>query len=224
MIKDPKKIASYIDHTNIDKNATKEEIKKVCDEAKKYNFRGVCVNPEWAEFVSKQLEGTDIKTVVLVDPPMGLSPHEKRVEICEKIKEEGGDNIDIVLNVIDLKYEKYNKILKDLKEISKILYTKVIIGSGYLTDKEIKKASQLVKEAGADCVKTATEKDPLGHHELKEKARHVEMMKKHSGGLTVKAAGKVRTVEDLNMMVEAGADIIGTSTGVEITEEAKRLN
>src|SRR6056297_222219 len=217
MIKDPKKIASYIDHTNIDKNATKEEIKKVCDEAKKYNFRGVCVNPEWAEFVSKQLEGTDIKTVVLVDPPMGLSPHEKRVEICEKIKEEGGDNIDIVLNVIDLKYEKYNKILKDLKEISKILYTKVIIGSGYLTDKEI-------KEAGADCVKTATEKDPLGHHELKEKARHVEMMKKHSGGLTVKAAGKVRTVEDLNMMVEAGADIIGTSTGVEITEEAKRLN
>ncbi|MBZ9572203.1 deoxyribose-phosphate aldolase [Patescibacteria group bacterium] len=215
-------IAKIIDHTNIKHNATAKKIKKTCQEAKKYGFRGVCVNPKFVKLVKKELKNTDIKVIVLIDPPMGISPHSKRVKFCGKAKKDGADELDVVMNVVDLKYGKYNKVLKDLKEISKILPTKVIIGSGFLTDDEIKKASKIVKESGAVCVKTATEKDPLDRFELKEKAKHLRIMRKSAPGLEIKAAGSIRTLRDLKMMVKAGADIIGTSSGVEIVKEVKK--
>ncbi len=225
MDKKTKKIinpAKLIDHTNIDHQATEKDIKKTCQEAIKYNFRGVDVNPKWVKLVSEQLEGTKIKTVVLIDPPMGLSSHKKRVAMCKKAKADGADELDVVMNIIDMKYERFDDILSDLKEICRILPTKIIIGSGYLTDNEIVKAAELVKKAGAFCVKTATEKDPLEHIELKEKARHLKLMKKGAPGLKIKAAGKIRTYKDLLMMVQAGADIIGTSSGVAIMKGYKR--
>jgi len=215
-ISNPSKL---IDHTNIDPKAKEKDIKKTCQEAKKYNFRGVDVNPEWVSLVKEEIEGTGIKVVVLIDPPMGISSHSKRMALCRKAKKDGADELDVVMNVLDLKYERYDEILNDLKEICKILPTKVIIGSGYLTDNEIKKASSLVKKAGAFCVKTATEKDPLEHLELKEKARHLKLMREGAPGLKIKAAGKIRTLKDLEMMVKAGADIIGTSSGVKIMKQ-----
>jgi len=151
-----------------------------------------------------------------------LSSHLKRVEIAKKAKKDGADNLDIVMNIIDMKYERYDEILEDLKEVCDILPTKVIIGSGYLTDEEIKKASELAKQSGAFCVKTATERDPLEHIELKEKAKHLKIMKKSAPGLKIKASGNIKTLKDLKVMVEAGADIIGTSSGVEIMKEYKR--
>ena len=214
-------IAKLIDHTNIRKSATIKEIKKTCEEAKKYNFRSVCVNPEYTKLVKKGLRNTEIKVVILIDPPMGLSFHKERMKMCEKVKKDGADELDIVMNIVDLKYERYNRVLKDLKEICKILPTKVIIGSGFLTDDEIKIASEIVKKAGAICVKTATFKDPLEHRELKEKALHLKIMKEAAPGLLIKVAGKVKTLKDLKMMVRAGADIIGTSSGVEIIKELK---
>ena len=216
-----KSIANIIDHTNIRKNATQKDIKKTCDEARKYNFRSVCINPEWVKLVKKELSETDIKKVVLIDPPMGLSSHQKRLKMCQKAKRDGADELDVVMNIIDLKYERYNKVLKDLKEICKILPTKVIIGSGYLTDEEIIKVSQIVKKAGAFCVKTATEKDPLEHRELKEKYFHLKLMRKEAPGLKIKVAGRIRTLADTKEAIKAGADIIGTSSGVEIMREAK---
>jgi len=216
-------IAQIIDQTNIRHDATKEDIIKTCQEAKKYGFRGVCVNPEWVKLVKKELTGTKTKVVCLVDPPIGNSPHQKRVQICMNAKKDGADEIDVVANIPAIKQGKWKEVLKDLEEICQILPTKVIIGSGYLTDEEIKKASELVKEAGAVCVKTATEKDPLEHFELKEKARHLKIMRESAPGLKIKAAGNIKTLKDLKMMVEAGADIIGTSSGVEIMEEIKKL-
>ena len=214
-------IAETIDHTNIRLDATIEDIKKTCQEAKDYNFRGVDVRPEWIGLVKKELEGTDIKVIVLIDPPMGESPHQERLELCEKAKNDGADELDVVMNITDLKHQKYNEVLNDLKAISKILPTKVIIGSGYLTEDEIEKASEIVKEAGAICVKTATEKDPIENRELEEKARHIQIMKKAASGLLIKASGKIKTLKDLEMMINAGADIIGTSSGVKIMEESK---
>jgi deoxyribose-phosphate aldolase len=125
------------------------------------------------------------------------------------------------MKIDDFKNGKYEEVLTDLLEICRILPTKVIIGSGYLTDEEIKKASEIVKESGAICVKTATLNDPLDRSELPEKAKHVKIMRESAPGLLVKAAGSIRTLADLKMMVEAGADIIGTSSGVEIVNEAK---
>ena len=214
------KVNFVIDHTNVNFKATKEDILKLCQEAKKYRFRGVCVNPRWVKLTKKELEGMNIKVVVLIDPPMGQSKASQRIRMCKKAKKDGADELDPVMNIVDLKYERYDKVLKDLKAICKILPTKVIIGSGYLTNEEIEKASQLVKEAGAICVKTATSKDPLEHRELEEKARHLQIMKKSAPGLLVKAAGNVKTLSDVKKMVETGADIIGTSSGAQIMEEA----
>ncbi|HUW72111.1 MAG TPA: deoxyribose-phosphate aldolase [Candidatus Humimicrobiaceae bacterium] len=213
------KIAKIIDHTNIDIKATAKDIKRTCREAKKYGFRGVDVLPKWMSLVKKGLAGTDIKVIVLIDPPMGQSSHRERIRACKKAKADGADELDVVMNIVDLKYERYQKILKDLKAICKILPTKVIIGSGYLTDEEVKKASELVKKAGAISVKTATEKDPLERRELEEKARHLKIMKKAAPGLLIKASAKIRTLEDVKKMVKAGADIIGTSSGVNINKE-----
>jgi deoxyribose-phosphate aldolase len=215
-------IAKIIDHTNINKKAKKKDILKTCQEAKKYGFRGVCVRTEWVKLVSKELKGTGIKTVALIDPPIGDSPHKKRMKMCQKAKKDGADELDVVMNIVDAKHGRWEKILKDLKEICKILPTKVIIGSGYLTDEEILKASQIVKKAGAICVKTATEKDPLEHRELKEKFFHLKLMRKGAPGLLIKAAGSIRTLKDLKKAVKAGADIVGTSSGVQIMKELKQ--
>ena len=224
MVKNMKKFnpAKIIDHTNINVSVTERDIKKTCQEAKRYRFRSVCVNPKWVKLVSEELRGTGIKVVVLVDPPMGLSPHFKRVEVAKNAKKDGADELDVVMNIIDMKYERGDEILEDLEEICRILPTKVIIGSGYLTDEEIRKASEIVKKAGAFCVKTATEKDPLEHIELKEKAKHLQIMKKAAPGLKIKAAGKIKTYQDVIKVVEAGADIVGSSSSVEITRGYKR--
>ena len=216
-------IAKIIDHTNIKPTATAKDIIKTCQEAKVYGFRGVCVNPEWVKLVKKELKGTDIKVVCLVDPPIGDSPHSKRIKICQKAKRDGTNNLDVVISIPDVKHERWEKILRDLKEICQILPTKVIIGSGYLTDEEIIKASEIVKKAGAICVKTATEKDPLEHRELKEKFYHLKLMRKAAPGLLIKAAGGIRTLSDAKEAINAGADIIGTSSGVEILKESKKL-
>lgn len=211
-------IAKIIDHTNINHDATAEDIKKTCDEAKEYGFRGVDVRPKWVSLVKEELKDTDMKVIVLIDDPMGLSSHEERIAICKKVKEDGADELDVVMNIVDLKYERYDKVLEDLKEICEIGATKVIIGSGFLTDKEIKKASELVKEAGAICVKTATSKDPIANRELKEKALHVKLMKESAPGLLVKASGKIGNYQEAKMMVEAGADIIGASGSINIVK------
>lgn len=215
-------IAKLIDHTNIKINATTEEIKKTCVEAIKYNFRGVDVRTKWVKLVKKELQGTNLKVIVLIDPPIGDSSHLKRVAICKKAKKDGADELDVVISIPDVKHERWNKILKELKAICKISSTKVIIGSGYLTDEEIIKASEIVKKAGAICVKTATEKDPLEYRELKEKIYHLTLMKKSAPGLLIKASGNIRTLEDVKEAVKFGADIIGTSSGVEIMKEYEK--
>ncbi|KPJ57378.1 hypothetical protein AMJ49_01500 [Parcubacteria bacterium DG_74_2] len=216
-------IVKIIDHTNIKHNATKKDIIKTCQEARKYNFRGVCVNPKWVKLVKKELKGTDIKVIVLIDPPIGDSSHKKRIQVSKKAKKNGADELDVVISIPDVKHERWRKVFEDLKTICKILPTKVIIGSGYLTNGEIKKASKIVKKAKAFCVKTSTEKDPLDYFELKEKAKHLKIMKKAAPGLLIKAAGNVRTLKDFKMMVKAGANIIGTSSGVKIMEEHEKI-
>lgn len=217
------KIEKLIDHTNINPKATRDDILKTCQEAKEYGFRGVCVRPEWIKLVKRELKGTGIKVICLVDPPIGDSPHKKRIKIAKKAKKDGADELDVVVSIVDVKHERWEKILKDLKAICKILPTKIIIGSGYLTDEEIVKVCQIAKKSGAFCVKTATEKDPLEHRELKEKLYHLQLMKKGAPGLLIKASGNIKTASDVKKAIEAGADIIGTSSGVKIMEELKKI-
>lgn len=216
--------AKLIDQTFLKKGASRKEIERVCQETARYGFRGFCVFPEHTKLVKEFLKDTDIKVITLIDEPTGDSAHQKRMQAAESAKTSGSDEIDIVMKIDDFKNGKYDEVLADLKDICQVLPTKVIIGSGYLTDEEIKRASELVKAAGAICVKTATINDPLDHDELKEKAKHVRIMKEAVPGLLVKAAGVIRSLADLEMMVQAGADIIGTSSGKEIMDEVKGLS
>jgi len=214
-------ILNKLDHTNIKDSAQEADIKKTCQEAKEYGFRGVCVKPKWVKTVKKELAGTTVKVVCLIDPPIGDSTHAKRVQIAKKAVKDGADDIDVVMSLIDAKHGRWDKILKDLKPICKIGHAKIIIGSGYLTDEEVVQASKTVKEAGAFCVKTATEKDPLENSELAEKGKHLKLMRQGAPGLLIKASGNVKSLADAQMMIEMGADIIGTSSGVEIAKILK---
>ncbi|MFA5742696.1 MAG: deoxyribose-phosphate aldolase [Candidatus Paceibacterota bacterium] len=214
-------ILNKLDHTNIKDSAQEADIKKTCQEAKECGFRGVCVKPKWVKTVKKELTGTTVKVVCLIDPPIGDSTHAKRVQIAKKAVKDGADDIDVVMSLVDAKHGCWDKILKDLKPICKIGHAKIIIGSGYLTDEEVVRASQIVKEAGAFCVKTATEKDPLENSELAEKGKHLKLMRQGAPGLLIKASGNVKSLADAQMMIEMGADIIGTSSGVEIAKILK---
>lgn len=211
--------AKIIDQTFLEKGASEEQLKEVCEETIKYGFRGLCIFPEYVKLAKKFLKDSNIKLTALVDEPTGRSSHEERMKIVEKMKQDGSDEADVVIKIDDFKNGLYKEVLEDLEDICIILPTKVIIGSGYLTDSEIKKASEIVKSAGAICVKTATINDPLDNTELQEKAKHVRIMKESAPGLLIKAAGSIRTLADLELMVKAGADIIGTSSGVEIVNE-----
>jgi deoxyribose-phosphate aldolase len=216
-------IAKIIDQTFLKAGASEEEIKKVVEETKKYNFRALCIFPEHTKLSKELLKDTDIKVTTLIDEPTGISSHEQRMKMVEEAKKNGSDEIELVMKIDAFKNKKYDEVLDDLKKLCQILPTKVIIGSGYLTDEEIKKASEIVKEAKAICVKTATVGDPLENRELEEKAKHIKIMRETAPNLLVKASGGIRTLSDVKMMLAVGADIIGTSSGVEIVYEAQGI-
>lgn len=213
-----KKIAAVIDQTNIDTAAVAKDIEKTCREARAFGFRGVCVNPQWVSLAKSELKNTPVKVICLVDPPIGDSSHEQRVQTCKTAMEDGTDELDVVASIPALKHERWSEVFADLAEICDILPTKVIIGSGYLTDEEIVKASEIAKKARAICIKTATAKDPLEHREMKEKFYHLRIMKKAARGLMIKVSGNVKTAKDAKAALKAGADIIGTSSGVSIVK------
>jgi len=213
-------VAKIIDQTFLKKGADIEQIQKVCDEAKKYGFRALCIYPEHTKPSKELLRGSGVKVTTLIDDPTGTSSTQERIAMVNQAKIDGSDEIELVMKVDDFKNKKYQEVEEDLRQICAILPTKVIIGSGYLTDEEIKKASEMVKSSGAISVKTATVDDPLDNKELDEKAKHIKIMRESAPGLLVKASGAIRTFTDSKKMVEAGADIIGTSSGVEIVNEA----
>lgn len=208
-------IAKLIDHTNLRADATADDIKKTCREAKEYGFRSVCVNPRWVKLAKEELEGTGVKIAPVIDWPIGASTIEGRFALAEIAKKDGADEMDVVLDIGNFKSGNYELVLDDLKELAKILPTKVIIETGYLTDDEIKKASLLVKEAGGFCVKTSTGIEPKVN--IETKIFHVRSIRQALGpDFQIKAAGGIKTAEDVKKLISAGATIIGTSSGVEI--------
>lgn len=214
-------IAKIIDQTFLKKGAKEEEIRNVCQEAQEYDFRALCIYPEHTKWAKEFLKDTGVKVTTLVDAPTGASETKERKKMIEKAAKDGSDEIELVMKIDAFKNRKYNEVSADLNELCRILPTKVIIGSGYLTDEEIKRASAMVKEAGAICVKTATVDDPLDNSELTEKAKHIRIMREFAPGILVKASGAIRNLADLKKMTASGADIIGTSSGVEIVAEVK---
>ena len=204
-----------IDHTLLKQDASPEQIVKLCEEAKQFDFMSVCVNPGYVPLAAECLKGSSVKVCTVIGFPLGMNLTKTKVEEAELCIKEGADEIDMVINVGMLKagHDDYVKEeIRLLKEVAGSRILKVIIETCLLTDDEKVRACKASKEAGADFVKTST-----GFSTGGATAHDVALMRKTVGPeMGVKASGGVRTHEDLIAMVEAGANRIGTSNGTKI--------
>lgn len=210
-------INKYIDHTLLKAFATQEEIKKLCDEAKKYDFKSVCVNPANIKFAKECLEGSDVLVCTVIGFPLGANTKEvKALETMDAINN-GADEIDMVINVGKAKEGDFAYIENEIKMVvaaSAGKTTKVIIETCYLTDEEKVNCCLAAKRANATFVKTST-----GFGTGGATAADIKLMRETVGSeMGVKASGGVRNLADLEVMVENGATRIGASSGVAIME------
>jgi deoxyribose-phosphate aldolase len=210
-------IASLIDHTLLKPTTTKQDIVKLCEEAKKYGFFAVCVNPMYVSFCKSLLRDTSVKVCTVIGFPLGATTTAVKVFESKEAIDNGADEIDMVINVSALRSKDYNYVLEDIssvREVTKGKILKVIIETAYLNEEEKIKACELAKEAKADFVKTSTGFAPTG-----ATVEDVSLMRKIVGlDMGVKASGGIRTIEDVLKMIKAGANRIGTSSSVEIIE------
>ncbi|MDF9823845.1 deoxyribose-phosphate aldolase [Breznakia sp. PF5-3] len=206
-----------IDHTLLKADATQEQIQVLCEEAKKYDFASVCVNSYWVSFCAEQLAGSDVKVCTVVGFPLGAMASKAKAFECSNAIADGAKEIDMVINIGELKAKHYDAVKKDIEgvvEAAKGNIVKVIIETCLLSDEEIIKASELCVEAKAHFVKTST-----GFSNAGANPRVVKLMSDTvKGKAKIKAAGGVRSKADLDEMVEAGANRIGTSSGVKLME------
>ncbi len=211
------KINRLIDHTLLKADATQEKIEKLCQEAKAYDFASVCVNTYWVPLCAELLKGTDVKVCTVVGFPLGAMSTKAKVYEAKDAIENGASEIDMVLNIGELKAGHYDNVRNDIKAVVKAaddICVKVILENCLLTKEEIIKACKLCVEAKATFVKTST-----GFSTSGAASEDVKLMKEAvAGACKVKAAGGVRNKEDLNKMLEAGADRIGTSAGIALVD------
>ena len=213
-------INKYIDHTLLKADARKEDVIKICKEARENKFKSVCVNSSFAKLVKRELEGSDVDLTVVVGFPLGAMSTEAKVFETKDAINNGADEIDMVINISALKDKDYNYLeeeIRKLKEVCDQKILKVIIETCLLTDDEKVKVCQIAKKAGADYVKTST-----GFSTAGAKIEDVRLMRETVGeSLGVKASGGIRTLDDVEKFIEAGASRIGASASVQIMEEIK---
>jgi deoxyribose-phosphate aldolase len=210
--------AKMIDHTLLKTDAQKKDLDKLLLEAKKYNFMSVCVSPIWVKYAAEQLKDTNVKVCTVIGFPQGATPTEVKVFETKNAIENGATEVDMVIPVGVLKDKDYIAVENDIRAVveaakSKALI-KVIIETCLLTDEEKIMACKLSKSAGADFVKTST-----GFSTAGATVKDIRLMRETVGEqMGVKASGGVRSREDADAMIKAGATRIGTSNGVKIVE------
>ena len=213
-------LANMIDHTNLKAFADDAAFEKLCDEAKKYNFKMVAINPAQTVRCKKKLEGSPVHVGAAIGFPLGQTTLECKIFETKDAIEKGADEIDYVINVAELKNKNYDYIKKEMEEIVKICReagktSKVIFENCYLTDDEKRKVAEIAKEVKPDFIKTST-----GFGTGGATVEVVKLMKSVVGDeVKVKAAGGIRDLKTALAMIEAGAERLGTSAGVAIVEE-----
>ena len=211
------KMNKYIDHTLLKADATQDKIQVLCEEAKKYDFASVCVNTYWVAYCAKLLNDSDVKVCTVVGFPLGaMSTKAKDFETSNAIAD-GAEEIDMVMNIGEIKAHHYDVVRDDVAAVVKAAdghCVKVILETCLLSEEEIVKACQLCVEAGATFVKTST-----GFSTRGATPEDVKLMKDTvKDSCKVKAAGGVRCRADMDEMIAAGADRIGTSAGVQLMQ------
>ena len=212
-------LARTIDHTLLKPDATQDQIAQLCFEARKYGFASVCVNPTWVELCARLLEGSAVKVCSVIGFPLGATAPEVKAFETQNALDHGASEIDMVINIGALKARDLDLAARDIRGVvatahARRALVKVIIEAVLLTDEEKTIACLLAKEAGADFVKTST-----GFASGGATVHDVELMRRTVGPeMGVKAAGGVRTYEDAQQMIRAGATRIGASAGVKIVQ------
>lgn len=210
-------LAQYIDHTLLKPDATLNDIRKLCNEAKQYQFASVCVNPSYVSVSARYLADSDVKVCTVIGFPLGAATTETKANEAEQAINNGAREIDMVLNIGMLKSNEHEYVKNDIFQVVRNAHragaiVKVIIETALLTDEEKVQACLLSKWAGADFVKTST-----GFSQGGATAGDIRLMRKVVGTtMGVKASGGVRSREDAEMMVASGATRIGASASVKI--------
>ena len=213
----PVDLARYIDHTLLRADATAAEIDELCEEAREYNFASVCINPTWVRRAATFLKGTRVVTCTVIGFPLGATTTAIKAMEARRALREGAREVDMVINVGALKSGDYEVVREDIAQVSEAAHEvgglcKVILETALLSDEEKVLASSLAKEAKADFVKTST-----GFGSSGATVYDVALMRETVGpDMGVKASGGVRTLEDVEDMIAAGASRIGASAGVQI--------
>ncbi|MDX2000854.1 MAG: deoxyribose-phosphate aldolase [Chitinophagales bacterium] len=212
-------LKQYIEHTLLKQEATLSEVEQLCAEAVEHGFYGVCVPPYFVEAAVKFLNGAKPKVISVVGFPLGYNPISVKVEEAKKAFERGAHEVDMVMNIAAFKSGDFNQVKNDIESVTTIAHmqdkvVKVIIESGILSEKEINKACEICAEAGVDFVKTST-----GFAAAGASTEHIKMMRKLlPAKVKIKASGGIKTHAQAMEMVEAGADRIGSSSGVKLLE------
>lgn len=228
-------LSSYIDHTILNADASVKDVLQLCNEAKKYNFASVCVNPVNVFLAASELKGSNVKVCTVVGFPLGANTTAiKASETVDAIKN-GADEIDMVINIAAAKEGRFSFVSTDIfdvvdaarktgKELNKNIIVKVILETCLLDDDTVVNCCLCAKKAGADFVKTST-----GFASIKSSdgrllpngasEHHVKLMRNTVGDdMGVKASGGIRSSQMVKLLLEAGANRIGTSSGVRIVE------
>ena len=215
-------INRYIEHTNLKPTLTDKDVDQLVADAIKHQFVGVCVPPFWVKRASRELAEHDIQLVTVIGFPLGYQMTDSKLVEIEKAIDDGADELDIVMNVSAFK-SGMSWVKIELAKCANLIHQsgcmmKVILETTYLSDEEIIVATKLCSEAGTDFVKTSTGFAPTG-----VKVSHIELMRKYApSNVGIKASGGIKDLTTLKAMVAAGADRIGTSSGISImNEEAK---
>jgi len=213
----PEGLGQYIDHTLLKPTATPAEIDTLCDEAAKYGFAAVCINPVWVSRAARRLRNTPVRVASVVGFPLGANTPQIKAMETRRALRDGAREIDMVINIGALKGGELDLVQQDIAGVSDACrevgaLNKVIIETAYLTDEEKVIACRLAKEAHAHFVKTSTGFGPGGATVF-----DVALMREVVGEkMGVKAAGGIHSAEEVRQMITAGADRIGASAGVRI--------
>jgi len=208
--------SKYIDHTLLKPTATEDDIRKLCNEAKEYNFFSVCVNPYYVAFAKNELQGSDIKIACVIGFPLGMNTTTIKVDEAKRAIADGANELDMVVNMGLFKAGKYDEVIKDINAICGLgADVKVIIETSELNSDEVAKMCDIVNKSDALFIKTST-----GFVGEGARLDDIKLMKKlMNANKKIKASGGIRDAKAFMDMVNAGADRIGTSSGAKIMSE-----
>ena len=225
MIQSINNLHEYIEHTRLSPLITSEEVENLIKEAQQYNFVGVCVPPYWVKKAKRDIGERDTQLVTVIGFPLGYNRSEVKIQEIKSAIRDGADEYDVVVNLSAIKNGAYHWIKIETSQMAALLHEnekilKVIIETAYLNDEEIKQVCEVLVDSGVDYIKTSTGFAPKGAQI--DQVKLIRSIIPEQVG--IKASGGIRTLEQAKEFIQAGADRIGSSSGVQIMEALKVQN